>query len=350
MALTWTRFVPDHYDSAAQSPPSPADTVVAHPFPFMRLPVEIRLQAYREYLLDRYSPSPAEIHEMVLDTCDWEKPPAEILQVSKAVNAEVQDLLRHETAFNLRICWQDATFDGLAVSCFRARGKPLDYDGIAHLRIEIYPAHPDRYTDMIRVWRQVQKVCSDLQGASCVQNLSLHFMENQYATWSLDGEPRGTMGMSCNAKRLPSDVLHILDLFKLLANVAKAQIHLPVSLNEDVSLQESKRDTEDVMMQIKSLDHAHQKLVIKTIEEAIAENEEDLKYVTGSNSHDKLDRLCGYGHWISNPHFDIFEKVWPHRDSVFEWEYRPRSQYIGDESLENAPLDYVDPYDSDDYY
>ena len=126
--------------------------------------------------------------------------------------------------------------------------------------------------------------------------------------------------MSYSSDWTPSDVLHILDLFRLLTNVPKAKIHLPVSLTEDLSLQESKQDTEDVMMRIKSLDDGQKYLAVKTIEQTIADSEENLEYYTGSNSQDKLDRLCGFGYWIAKPHLKIFEQVWPHRDSVFHWD------------------------------
>lgn len=58
MALTWTRFIPDHYDNAAKSPPSLGDTVGGPSFPFMRLSAEIRLKVYKDYLIDRYSLQP----------------------------------------------------------------------------------------------------------------------------------------------------------------------------------------------------------------------------------------------------------------------------------------------------
>lgn len=248
------------------------------------------------------------------------------------------------STIDLRIWWQDAAFDGLAISCFQARGKRLDYDSIAHLRVDIYPPHLGRPTDMIRIWRHIRELCSDLQGASCVQRLFIHFMENEYAMWSVAGKPMETMNVRYDFDRLPSDILHILDLFRLLINVTKAQIYLPVFLSEDTSLQESKQDTEDARMKVKSLGDGHKELVIKTIEEAIAVNEESLEYCTGSFSQDKLDRLCPHGYWISAPHLDVFERVWPHRDPVFEWEYKRRSEYIGDEDLENIPVGYVDPY------
>ena len=343
MVPTWTRYVPKHYDTVAKSLPSHPDEVRTQPFPFMRLPVEIRLQIYKEYLFERYRLLPAEIHEMILDPRHQNKRPAEILQVSKAINAEVKDLLQQETTFCLRICWQDATFDGFVRSCIQARGKRLDYEHIEHLKIEIYPPHIDRPIDMVCIWRHVQELCEDLQRASCLQHLSIQFMENEYATWSFDGKPLETMRVHES-----SDILHVLDLFKLLTNVTTAQIHLPGPLNDDRSLQRMRQDVEEVMMRVKSPDDAHREW-LTILEAVIANNEGHLKFATGSLSQAKLDRSCGLGYWISESHLDIFEKIWPHRDYVSEWDYKPRSEYLGDEYLENAPLSHVNHYRTDWY-
>ena len=343
MVPTWTRYVPKHYDFVAESLPSYPDEVRTQPFPFMRLPVEIRLMVYKEYLFERYRLLPAEIHEMILDPSHRNKCPAEILQVSKTIYTEVKDLLQQETTFCLRICWQDATFDGFVRSCIQARGKPLDYEHIKHLKIEIYPPHIDRPTDMVCIWRHVQKLCQDLQRASCLQNLSIQFMENEYAAWSLDGKPLETMLV-----RQSSDILHVLDLFNLLTNVTTAQIHLPGSLNDDRSLQRVRQHVEEVMMRVKSPDDAHREW-LTMLEEVLANYEGYLKFATGSLSQEKLDRSCGLGHWISESHLDIFEKIWPHRDYVSEWDYKPRSGYLGDEYLENAPLSHVNHYRTDWY-
>lgn len=347
MGLTYTECIPEHYATAATSPSSIPDAARRKPFPFMRLPLEIRLQIYKDHFIDRYCPSPTEVHEMVLDPDYWTKSSPAILQVSKVVNAEVEDLLQHETTFNMRICWQDATFDGFAMSCFRAKGKRPDYDHIAHLRLEIYPPHPQRPIDMVQIWRHVQKLCSDLQEACCIPHLSIHFMENEYAGWDYDGTPQETMYASYTSDQIPSDILHILDLFKLLKNMGKVEIHLPESLIEDMSLQQLRQTTEDAMMKIKPMDDEHQKKVIETLEEKIAEQESYLKFFTGSRSQEKLDELCGYGHWISKPHYDIFEKIWPHRDCICEWDYKKGSEYIGNECFEGMPVEGsgIDPYD-----
>ena len=343
MVLTWTRYVPEHYDTAAKSLSSHPDEASTQLFPFMRLPVEIRLQIYKEYLFERYRLLPVEIHEMNLDPHHRNKCPPEILQVSKAINTEVKDLLQQETTFTLRICWQDATFDGFVRSCLQAKGKRLDYGHMAHLRIEIYPPHLNRPIDMVCIWRHVQKLCEDLQRASCLQHLSIQFMENEYAAWSLDDRPLETMGVLQNTNGRSCDIIHVLDLFKLLTNVTKAQIHLPGLLNDDRGLQNLRQDVEEVMMKVKSLEDGHREW-LTMLERAIADHEGRLKFATGSLSQEKLDKSCGLGYWISKPDLDIFEKIWPHRDYVAEWDYKPHSEYLGDESLEDAPLSQVNHY------
>ena len=364
--LTWTRVTPDHYNTDIKSP-SPLIDVDKRPFRFMFLPMELRQQVYRIYLVDEYTPSPAEIHEMVLDSRHRTKSFPEILRVSKTVNAEVRDLLQHEKTITLRICWQDATLDGFAISCLQSRGMHLDYNNIAHLKVEIYPRHPDRSTDMVRIWTHVQQLCSKLHEASCVQKQSLHFMENEYAAWSIRGGPLDTFeSLDFNQRHfmnwlgLPGtpfdggstdqerwDLLHVLNLFKLLKNVKKAQIHLPLSVTENVGLQEARKETEKVMMQTISLDDIHQKSVISKIEEAMAGNQNFLQYLDGCCAQGRLDRLCGEGCFMLKDDLDIFEKVWPHRHCNL-WAYRLPSEYIGAKELEGEPLVDMNPWDISD--
>ena len=340
MVFTRTRYVPEHYGTAVESLSSHPDQGSMQPCPFMRLPVELRLQIYKEFLFERYRLSPAEIHEMILDPRHRNKCPPEILQVSKAINTEVKDLLQQETTFCLRICWQDATFDGFVRSCMQARGKRLDYEHIGHLKIAIYPPHVDRPMDMVHIWRQVKKLCEDLQRVSCLQHLSVHFMENEYAAWSLDSKPPDSLHVGWMWNEFgfmkSSDILRVLDLFTLLTNVTKAQIHLPDSLKDDSNLQKVRQDIEKVMMKVKSIGDGHRRW-LTTLERVIDCNEQDLMIDTGILSQKKLDRSCGSGHWISESHLHIFEKVWPYR--VYASKRRRDGAYLGD--FENAPLSHV---------
>lgn len=156
------------------------------------------------------------------------------------------------------------------------------------------------------------------------------------------------MGIPTSRHIWSSDILHVLDLFTLLTNVTKAQIHLPDSLNDDKILQSKRQDVEEVMMRVKPLDYGHRQWLI-TIERVIADNERAMMYATGRFSQAKLCIPCGLGHWISETHLDIFEKVWPHRDLLTEWPYKPRSEYLGDKSLENAPLSHLNHRRTDSY-
>ena len=71
-------------------------------------------------------------------------------------------------------------------------------------------------------------------------------MENQlYAMWSLAGKFWETMNVSYKSD---SDVLRIHHILRLLTNVTKANINLPISLTDDERLQESKQDTEVEMI------------------------------------------------------------------------------------------------------
>ena len=80
----------------------------------------------------------------------------------------------------------------------------------------MYPLLIVRPTDMICISRHVQKLCSDLQAASCIQHLSLHFMDNEYAEWDHDGLEWMLLSPDYSSDRLLFDIPQILDPFKLL--------------------------------------------------------------------------------------------------------------------------------------
>ena len=150
--------------------------------------------------------------------------------------------------------------------------------------------------------------------------------------WSTAGEPRETLDISYGSGMVPSDVLHIMDLFRLLTNVTKAQIHLPASLTANSKLQERKLDTENVIMRIGSPDEATNKKVVEDIQALIAKREKWLKVHTGLKSQNKLHDLCKgsrSNRIFSRADFEFFEKIWPHRDCLRN--YRQPYEYIREE-------------------
>lgn len=143
---------------------------------------------------------------------------------------------------------------------------------------------------MMHIWRHVRKLCYDLQEAPSLQHVSVHFMENQYATWSVAGKPLERMGAGyCIPSHFtatgtgyfrappPSDIVNILYILRLLANVTKAQIHLPVSLADSAALQEQTKTIEEVMTKIRWLDDEYKKRVIDSIGADIDDSENGRK-------------------------------------------------------------------------
>ena len=150
--------------------------------------------------------------------------------------------------------------------------------------------------------------------------------------WSTAGEPRETLDISYGSGMVPSDVLHIMDLFRLLTNVTKAQVHLPASLTANSKLQERKQDTENDIMRIGSPDEATNQEVVEDIQSLIAKSERWLKLRTGLRSQNKLDNPCKgteSNRIFSRADFKVFEKIWPHRDSLRD--YRQAYEYIREE-------------------
>ena len=98
-------------------------------------------------------------------------------------------------------------------------------------------------------------------------------------------------------------------------------------------------------MRTGSPNEANNKLVVEDLQEWIAENEKWLKSRTGKISQRKLDNQCKgskSNQIFPKADFDVFEKIWPHRDSLTN--YRQPSEYIHEEDWK------YDGDDDSDYY
>lgn len=159
----------------------------------LALPLELRRQIYDEYFFRCSSPYLEHIHENVVPK-DKNYTLA-ILLVSKQVCEEILDILKRRRRYVYRITWQEAGLDNLAILCIRARKIQCDdYASIPHLRIELYPPHPDRPSDMMNTLRSIQELCKDLRAIDRLQHISIVFVENYFAAWSTSGKPRMSMG------------------------------------------------------------------------------------------------------------------------------------------------------------
>ncbi|KAM0805059.1 hypothetical protein BDR22DRAFT_817551 [Usnea florida] len=311
--LTFTRVIPDHYDTDIKSP-SPSLDVDKRPFPFMFLPVELRIKVYEIYLTDRSTrPTPA--------------------RENHHPETQYAGKMRHSMVLRCHVCSQEACVGTMITS--RTSESKFIHD--IQIVLLTWYTFGDTFRPYVRILKKLPYAEWSFNGLPLETFECLDGMQMQYAAWYACDLPGAPYTGGWEKGREPWDILHILNLFRLLKNVKEAQVHLPLSVAQDVRLQEEGKYTEEVMMQTTSLDDKRQRSVIDTIEKAIADREEFFEFFTGSCAQERLDSLCGEGCFILKHHLDIFEKVWPHR--VCADDYQRPSHYIGIEGMEEKTPD-----------
>lgn len=246
---------------------------------FLALPSELRLQVYDSYFSQSSRPDAREIYSDVLPSRNNSNATLSLLLVSKQVSEEVLDLLRKRQQYVYRITGQRAGFDDLAMACLRARKiKPDDYcASIPHLRVEIYPPHPDRPTDMIIILKSVQDLCEQFLAVDRLRHVSVVFVENEIASWSADGNLRMSIVRDVWRWDLyERDLYVVLYLLPSVNNVTKATIELPDSVSDDddlcvgeQSLREFKARLEQSMMNINLLDEDFLDLAFELLDDTL---------------------------------------------------------------------------------
>ena len=295
------------------------------PFRLLDLPLELRFKIY-EYHLQDHSHLPAKFVYAKVHGDDFLESASPLLQVSKQISSEVTDLLKTDESFTYRVTWQNASFDSRANTYFTAFGKIPNLGDMRHLRFEIWPPHLDRPTDMLYIWRSCYDFCKRLRAALPLRQLSVIFMENEYAGWSLDGRLHKTMilaydtsaGLASNItylnRRTRSDIELILTLLLCLNNVAMANIQLPMSLSDKKRLQ-----TECPMIEGQKMLPADMKS--KAIQEkyledkafTVASLEVRLRWHTGEISTKKF-MARSQKSIISTEEFLHLKRLWPYSD------------------------------------
>lgn len=200
----------------------------------LRLPLEIRRRIYEFSLFNSQSPSANSIYLSRLPV-NWRDPPSPLLLVNGQVRDEVIELVQ-TYPITLRVTHQGPHFDGLAETCFIAQRRPRDYSKISHLVIEIWPPHPDRPVDMIRILRHLRQLRTELRNMALLKQVSLFFKDNEMSTWTRNGKPRDLLESGCRSPRHRpflgmgfDDVTTIVDLFTRV-RVAEATFHMPCGL------------------------------------------------------------------------------------------------------------------------
>ena len=250
---------------------------------------------YEAYFWDLRCPPAKTIHEEPPSSLGHYWKPA-LLAINKQIRDEILDFFRRHTTLTYRISWQESSFDEFTMSCCRVRGQKLSRS-VEHLRVEIHPPHPDRPTDMMHIWREIDLLRSAINRYWTPQRLSIIFMENEIASWSCDGEPQDSMNLYANPHDDVgvSDIAYILDIFGTLPNIPKVTIELPASLDCNEDLQDYRQDCEDRMMAPFDGDYISMHRMRDDLAYSVDDAEPRLKDETAKISRAKIDAECEFG-------------------------------------------------------
>lgn len=293
-------------------------TAVAANAVFFRFPLELRRNIYFQYLIAMYRPSPWMLYKHTRK--DWSPFDPSLFRVNLQIQREMVDVTRQQRRFCYRISSQEATFDGLALLCFRILDKTFRYEEIQHLTVEIYPPHPDRPIDMVHIWRRVQKFYEELRAAHVIPHLSISFMEDKIAKWSTNAQPHNTMEtMQYTTRPKQStncDIGFILDAFARLTNVKEAAIHLPTTLEAHEDLQLYAQGVRDSMTNVHPFDQTLVEVNYELLIYDIENNEPDIRVATGKRSAAKLEAFYGDDPRLTDATLKRFQDLWPHIDDL----------------------------------
>lgn len=295
---------------------------------WLSLPLELREQIYEHHLEDTYQLPAKTVHADVLARF-WKDDESILMRVSKQISSELLDLLRRKNSFTYQISWQHAEVDALARYCFRARDDGPDYGSMRHLTVEVYPPYVRRPTDMMFIWRHVRQLCEKLRTLSGPRQISVVFLENEYASWSEDGEPRESMDLFYKSLG-ESDIHYVLDVFELLQNVSKWVIHLPPSLLGNTALQRACESFEN-SMSLPWTTHPEDIELQADIEDKVASLAEQidraeprLKEATGWLSMEKFDariesRINIGEQKALKEELPYLKEIWPFTESLLSY-------------------------------
>ena len=273
-----------------------------------RLPLEIRQEIYLIYLKTAYRPSPWMIYKH--ERHDRSPPRTPLGAVSKQFRREVLEVVERQRNFCYRVSSQESDFDGLARLYSRFFYRKLSFAEIPHLTIEIYPPHPDRPIDLEYIWKRVAGLCLELHAAPHLGDLTVCFMEDEIAKWSIGGVPNITMAVS-PGDYASVDVDLILEALALITNVPRCTIHIPASCDSWNPLQDSAQRTEDSMTNLPPYPHSIARENCELLAEDFKAGEYLLKVMTGMRSAAKLEGFYGSNAKLTEQTLYRFEQIWP---------------------------------------
>lgn len=138
----------------------------------------------------------------------------------------------------LRVTHHGIQSNSVGETCILAQGCSRDYDKIRNLAIDVWPPHPDRLIDAVRIWKHLRALARILIRVPLLQEIFFSFPENSVAAWVRDGKViylTHSLGANPTMYELGyNDIVEIMDLFARV-KATRAWISLPWELTASES-------------------------------------------------------------------------------------------------------------------
>lgn len=213
------------FDTAATIEPSRSI------LPFMRLPPELRQMIYQEAMpKPRRQPTPHDIQAVYFENMKdvWKDQPSPFLFLSKQIHAEFSDTLK-DSEVCLNVTGQGITLDDAGLSASIAQNACRNLDKISHLRVDVWPPHPDRSVEILYIWKDLQRLRNKIVNCSQIQRLTLTFGNKGEFKWDDDGRLRHVFDQAAGTWAV-ADLTCLLDLFASITNVKHAALTFAESI------------------------------------------------------------------------------------------------------------------------
>ncbi|KAL9035175.1 MAG: hypothetical protein Q9214_006707 [Letrouitia sp. 1 TL-2023] len=240
------------------------------PFPFLKIPSELRRQIYYDYLEAQYTAQ----DELIYETSFFEEPQGlPLLQVNRQIRLELKQFLLCDKVIRyLRIFCEE-------LQEFAAKVKHLLVVFMESGRDQALSADDRKEPD--RSWSKPEH--------SGLPKRTLEKYEHLYFDKTNLWNERWTDEYDSTDDEANSDIKYILDQFALVTNVKDVCIELPHSLRNNIRLQEMVQTTEDIMSMRRLPTNPDKNR--RGMMEMFSECKQSLKLETGRNSKQRLKEL-----------------------------------------------------------
>ena len=189
---------------------------------FLQIPLELRRMVYWHSIHISRIPTLEDIYQNITR----KEAPSPLLCVNKQIRDEVIDILQRGP-FTFRVTPHEATFDMLGLSCFLAQRRPISFNDLTELVVEIWP---DLVRDYMRRYDYIGylvKTDKKIRAGLRLRKLTIEFIDIDLAQW-------GDMGKSSQCddviiKDLVGDICWISESSRGI-RMTEVSIYIPWSL------------------------------------------------------------------------------------------------------------------------